>query len=73
MIGQGERPRTAGWRTVQSVDRRARGVGRLVYLHATLPAQFDAVIHIDRTHALEPLQRTAAAVPEVAETYPTAL
>jgi erythromycin esterase-like protein len=29
------------------------------YFHARLAAQFDAVIHVDETHALEPLERTA--------------
>jgi erythromycin esterase-like protein len=29
------------------------------YLHARLPDQFDALIHVDQTRALEPLERTA--------------
>jgi hypothetical protein len=29
------------------------------YFRATLPRQFDAVIHIDRTRALEPLEPSA--------------
>jgi erythromycin esterase-like protein len=29
------------------------------YFHARLPEQFDAVIHIDETHAVEPLERTS--------------
>lgn len=29
------------------------------YFEATLPEQFDAIIHIDQTRALEPLERTA--------------
>jgi erythromycin esterase-like protein len=29
------------------------------YFHACLPAQFDAVLHFDRTRAVEPLERTA--------------
>lgn len=28
------------------------------YFHARLPKQFDAIIHIDETHAVEPLERT---------------
>jgi erythromycin esterase-like protein len=44
------------------------------YFGARIAAQFDAVIHIDRTHALEPLdghaRREAAEPPE---TYPTGL
>jgi hypothetical protein len=41
-----------------------------------LPAQFDAVLHYDRTRAVEPLERTPAWIqgaPEIPETYPTAL
>ena len=30
------------------------------HFHASLPAQFDAVLHFDRTRAVEPLERTAA-------------
>jgi len=29
------------------------------YFHARLPDQFDAIIHIDETRAVEPLERTA--------------
>jgi len=44
------------------------------YFHSRLPYQFDVVIHIDRTRAVEPLERTAAwEGGEVAETYPTGL
>ena len=44
------------------------------YFNAELPAQFDAVIHLDETRALEPLERTAGwQTGEVPETYPTAL
>jgi erythromycin esterase-like protein len=44
------------------------------YFNAELPAQFDAVIHLDETRALEPLERTPGWVSgEVPETYPTAL
>jgi erythromycin esterase-like protein len=44
------------------------------YFLARLPEQFDAVIHCDTTHAVEPLERLAP-VPagEAPETYPTAL
>lgn len=45
---------------------------RLAY--ARLPEQFDAVIHFDETHAVEPLDRTSQwEAGEVPETYPTAL
>ena len=44
------------------------------YFSAQIPFQFDAVIHIDETRAVEPLERTAGwdAV-EPPETYPSAL
>ncbi len=42
------------------------------YFHASLPAQFDAVLHFDRTRAVEPLERTAAwQRGEVPETFPS--
>jgi erythromycin esterase-like protein len=41
------------------------------YFHARLADQFDAVIHIDETHALEPLERTSEwNTGELPETYP---
>lgn len=44
------------------------------YFVARLAAQFDAVIHIDETRAVEPLERTAGwALAEPPETYPSAL
>jgi erythromycin esterase-like protein len=44
------------------------------YFQSQLPEQFDAVIHIDRTRAVEPLERTALwEKGEVSETYPTGL
>jgi erythromycin esterase-like protein len=44
------------------------------YFHARLAQQFDAVIHIDATRAIEPLERTAAWVTDEApETYPTGI
>ena len=42
------------------------------YFRARLPAQFDAVIHIDRTCAVEPLERNSQWVAgELPETFPT--
>lgn len=42
------------------------------YFHASLSDQFDAVIHIDETRAVEPLERTAQwDAWEVAETFPS--
>jgi erythromycin esterase-like protein/predicted phosphoribosyltransferase len=41
------------------------------YFHARMGAQFDAVIHLDETTALEPLERTSAwEAGELPETYP---
>jgi hypothetical protein len=43
-------------------------------LRARVTEQFDAVIHIDDTRAVEPLERTAAwDRGEVPETYPAAV
>jgi erythromycin esterase-like protein len=42
------------------------------YLKARLPLQFDALFHVDRTRALEPLERTPKwQRGELPETYPT--
>jgi len=42
------------------------------YFHARLADQFDAVIHFDRTRAVEPLERTGEwDVGEPAETFPS--
>jgi erythromycin esterase-like protein len=44
------------------------------YFRARLSEQFDAVIHIDETRAVEPLERTAQwETDEVPETFPSAL
>jgi erythromycin esterase-like protein len=44
------------------------------YFFSRLPQQFDALIHFDRTRAVEPLERSAGWLAgEVPETYPTAL
>ncbi|HTO74486.1 MAG TPA: erythromycin esterase family protein [Thermoanaerobaculia bacterium] len=42
------------------------------YFHASLPEQFDGILHIDRTRAVEPLEKGAVwERGEVPETYPT--
>lgn len=42
------------------------------YFHARVADQFDAVIHFDRTRAVEPLERTSEwTTGEVPETFPT--
>ena len=44
------------------------------YFHAHVARQFDVLIHIDHTRAVEPLEREAPwADPEPSETYPTGL
>jgi erythromycin esterase-like protein len=41
------------------------------YFHGRLADQFDAVIHLDGTHALEPRERSSERVAgELPETYP---
>ena len=40
---------------------------------ARLPEQFDAVMHFDRTSALEPLERWARDEVDLPETYPTGI
>jgi erythromycin esterase-like protein len=41
------------------------------YFHARLPEQFDAIIHIDETRAVEPLEQTSVwDAGELPETYP---
>ena len=43
------------------------------YFEARLPEQFDAVLHIDETTALEPLERWAHDEADMPETYPTGI
>ncbi len=44
------------------------------YFEASLPEQFDAIIHLDETRALEPLERTSQwDAGELPETYPQGL
>ena len=44
------------------------------YFHADLPAQFDLVLHLDQTRALQPLERSVGwEQGEVPETYPFAM
>jgi erythromycin esterase-like protein len=44
------------------------------YFHARLPDQFDAILHYDRTRAVEPLERsTEWQAGEVEETFPSGL
>jgi erythromycin esterase-like protein len=41
------------------------------YFSAGLPDQFDVVVHVDRTRALEPLEKWAHREVDLPETYPT--
>lgn len=41
------------------------------YFRARLPDQFDAVIHVDTTTALTPLERWSREDADLPETYPT--
>jgi erythromycin esterase-like protein len=43
------------------------------YFRARLAEQFDAVIHLEKTRAVEPLERTLQPAQEPPETYPSAL
>jgi len=43
------------------------------YFEARLPDQFDAVLHIDDTTALQPLERWSTQTMDLPETFPTAL
>jgi erythromycin esterase-like protein len=43
------------------------------YFRARLPAQFDAVLHIDQTSALEPLEKWAFDEVDLPETYPSGI
>jgi erythromycin esterase-like protein len=44
------------------------------WFHARMPEQFDAIVHIDQSTAVEPLERTSRwDAGEPPETYPTGL
>ncbi len=44
------------------------------YFHTRAAAQFDAIVHIDRTTALQPLEPTSRwSAARTPETYPTGL
>ena len=69
-------------RPILSTPRLERAIGVIYrpdterishYFRARLPEQFDAVLHIDETHALEPLETWSIDEADLPETYPTAL
>jgi erythromycin esterase-like protein len=41
------------------------------YFAARLPGQFEVVVHVDRTHALEPLEKWGRHETDLPETFPT--
>jgi erythromycin esterase-like protein len=41
------------------------------YFAARLPGQFDVMVHVDRTRALEPLEKWGRHEPDLPETFPT--
>lgn len=43
------------------------------YFRASLPAQFDAVVHVDQTRALEPLERWSHHEADLPETFPSGI
>jgi erythromycin esterase-like protein len=67
MLGQRRLERAIGVIYVPETERRSH------YFHARLSDQFDFVLHIDQTRAVEPLGRAAAWDGEVAETFPSGL
>ncbi|KRV48914.1 erythromycin esterase [Wenjunlia vitaminophila] len=74
-------PSTPRCAEVLRASRLQRGIGVIYrprtereshYFHARVADQFDALIHIDETHAVEPLERSASwERGEVPETYPS--
>ena len=74
--------RHAATREALSMPRLERAIGVIYrpdterashYFHARLPKQFDTILHIDETHALEPLEAWSLDEADLPETYPSAL
>ncbi|WP_414710648.1 erythromycin esterase family protein [Pseudonocardia sp.] len=64
---------TCGW-DARSVIHRPEAERQSHYFHVRPAEQFDAMIHIGNTRALEPLEPTSDWIAgEVPETYPTGL
>ena len=61
------------WKRTIGVIYRPQTVRASHYFHARLNAQFDAVIHIDRTSAMEALERALWDQAELPERFPTGL
>lgn len=71
-----------GVRDALRISRLERAIGVIYrprtervshYFRAQLSDQFDVVVHMDETHAVEPLERWPADAADPPETYPTAL
>jgi len=69
-------------RAALAEDRLERAIGVIYrpeserqshYFRAKLPEQFDAVIHVDRTHALQPLEAWSRDEADLPETFPTGM
>jgi erythromycin esterase-like protein len=69
-------------RNALSTERFQRAIGVIYrpeserlshYFRARLSEQFDAVLHIDQTSALEPLERWSRDEVDLPETYPTGI
>jgi Erythromycin esterase len=70
----GEAPRSARLQRAIGVTYRPQTKRQSHYLRGRLADQYDAVIHVDETQAVEPLERTARwEEGEVPETYPFAV
>jgi erythromycin esterase-like protein len=74
--------RDSAAREVLSAERLERAIGVIYrpesermrhYFRARLAEQFDAVLHIDRTSALAPLERWSVDETELPETYPSGM
>jgi erythromycin esterase-like protein len=72
--------RTPAIRAPLSAARYERAIGVIYrpeterashYFPARLPEQFDLVVHVDRTSALEPLERWGRHEVDLPETFPT--
>src|SRR5436190_12145876 len=72
----------AATRDALSTPRLERAIGVIYrpdserashYFRARLAGQFDAILHVDETHALEPLEAWSRDEADLPETYPSAL
>jgi erythromycin esterase-like protein len=75
-LGEGSMPRPLSRRLERAIGviYRPETERQSHYFEARLSRQFDIVLHIDRTRALEPMERTAAwDAAELPETYPSGL